>query len=116
MRPTAQQRLTGCTAPAYRQGADPNRGSRGVAYPSEIIPECRAKSSWNAERDQIGMLSDIIADSRATSLGIRIASINVKMATRLTNSQGIPSRLCGLMVVQVMGGRDCYDFVEGFIR
>ena len=62
------------------------------------------------------MVSDIIADSRATSLGIRIASINVKMATRLTNSQGIPRRLCRLMVVQVMGGRDCYDFVEGFIR
>jgi len=39
--------------------------------PAEIIPECRPKSSRNAERDQIGMLGDIIADSRATSLGIR---------------------------------------------
>src|SRR5271155_6074043 len=39
--------------------------------PGEIIPECRAKSSRNAERHQIGMLGDIIADSRATSPGIR---------------------------------------------
>src|SRR5580693_4845827 len=37
----------------------------------EIIPECRAKSSRNAEHDQIGMVGDIIADSRATSTGIR---------------------------------------------
>src|SRR5215468_8247603 len=51
--------------------ADPNRASRGVAYPSDIIPEFRAKSSWNAERDQIGMLGEIIPDSRATSPGIR---------------------------------------------
>jgi hypothetical protein len=29
------------------------------------------KSSRNAERDQIGMVGDIIADSRATSPGIR---------------------------------------------
>src|SRR6516162_9581331 len=57
---------------AKAKGADPNRASRGLAYPSEIIPECRAKSSRNAERDQIGMLGDIIADSRATSLGIRM--------------------------------------------
>jgi hypothetical protein len=40
-------------------------------YPSEIILEWRAKSSRNAERHQIGMVSDIIADSRATSSGIR---------------------------------------------
>jgi hypothetical protein len=53
------------------KGADPNRASRGLAYPSEIIPEWRAKSSRNAERHQIGMLGDIIADSRATSSGIR---------------------------------------------
>lgn len=52
---------------AKAKGADPNRASRGAAYPGEIIPEWRAKSSWNAERDQIGMVSDIIADSRATS-------------------------------------------------
>jgi hypothetical protein len=35
--------------------------------PGEIVPEYRAKSSRNRERDQIGMLGDIIADSRATS-------------------------------------------------
>jgi DDE family transposase len=39
---------------AKAKGADPNRASRGAAYPGEIIPEWRAKSSWNAERDQIG--------------------------------------------------------------
>jgi hypothetical protein len=39
----------------------PNRASRGAVYPGEIIPEWRAKSSWNAERDQIGMVGDIIA-------------------------------------------------------
>jgi hypothetical protein len=53
------------------KGADPNRASRGAAYPGEIIPECRAKSSRNAERDQIGTLGDIIPDSRATCAGIR---------------------------------------------
>jgi hypothetical protein len=42
--------------------------------PGDIIPEWRAKSSWNAERNQIGMLSEIIADSRATSPGIRTAA------------------------------------------
>src|SRR5262249_38710539 len=56
---------------AKAKGADPNRASRGAAYPGEIIPEWRAKSSWNAERDQIGMVGDIIANSRATSPGIR---------------------------------------------
>src|SRR6202035_3238370 len=53
------------------KGADPNRASRDAAQPGDIIPECRAKSSRNAERDQIGMVGDIIADSRATSPGIR---------------------------------------------
>jgi hypothetical protein len=42
--------------------------------PGEIIPECRAKSSRNAERHQIGMVGDISADSRATSPGIRIGA------------------------------------------
>jgi len=40
---------------ALREDANPNRASRGVAYPSEIIPEWWAKSSRNAERHQIGM-------------------------------------------------------------
>ena len=40
---------------ALREDANPNRASRGVAYPSEIIPEWWAKSSRNAERQQIGM-------------------------------------------------------------
>jgi hypothetical protein len=53
------------------KGADPNRARGGAAYPGEIIPEWRAKSSWNAERDQIGTGGDIIANSRATSPGIR---------------------------------------------
>ena len=67
-----------CRAPATARlppkakGADPNRARRGATYPSEFIPEWRAKSFWNAERDQIGMLGQIIADSRATSPGIRI--------------------------------------------
>jgi hypothetical protein len=36
------------------------------------LMDWQAKSSRNAERHQIGMLGDIIADSRATSPGIRI--------------------------------------------
>jgi hypothetical protein len=56
---------------AKAKGADPNRASGGVAYPSEIIREWWAKSSRNAERHQIGLMGDIIADSRATSPGIR---------------------------------------------
>jgi hypothetical protein len=41
-----------------------------AAYPGDIIPERRAKSSWNAQRHQIGLAGDIIPDSRATSSGI----------------------------------------------
>ncbi len=37
----------------------------------DIIPEWRAKSFRNAERDQIGTVDDIIADSRTTSPAIR---------------------------------------------
>jgi len=36
--------------------------------PGDIIPEYRAKSSRNAERHQIGMVGDIIADSRRLPL------------------------------------------------
>src|SRR5271170_6555388 len=57
---------------AKAEGADPKRASRDALYPGDIIPERRAKSSRNAERDQIGMVGDIIPDSRATSPGIRI--------------------------------------------
>ena len=32
------------------KGAGPNRASRGLAYPSEIIPERRATSSWIRKR------------------------------------------------------------------
>ena len=39
---------------AKAKGADPNRASRRTAYPGDIILGWRAKSSWNAERDQIG--------------------------------------------------------------
>jgi hypothetical protein len=41
-----------------------------AVYPGDIIPERRAKSSRNAERHQIGLASNIIPDSRATSPGI----------------------------------------------
>jgi hypothetical protein len=60
--------------------ADAKRASRDAAYPGEIIPEWWAKSSRNAERDQIGMVGDIIPDSRATSPGIRRANA-AKLAT-----------------------------------
>src|SRR6476619_7003706 len=43
---------------------------RTLIGPAEA-PLNRARSSRNAERDQIGMLGYIIADSRATSLGFR---------------------------------------------
>src|SRR5271166_5053510 len=56
---------------AKAKGADAKRASRDAAYPGDIIPEWRAKSSRNAERDQIGLVGDIISDSRATSPGIR---------------------------------------------
>ncbi|MGA8758666.1 MAG: PEP-CTERM sorting domain-containing protein, partial [Stellaceae bacterium] len=39
-------------------------------YPGDFIPESRAKSSRNAERHQIGMVREIIPESRATSVGI----------------------------------------------
>ena len=56
---------------AKAKGADAKRASRDAAYPSDIIPEWWAKSSRNTEQDQIGMVGDIIPDSRATSPGIR---------------------------------------------
>ena len=41
-----------------------------AVYPGDIILEQRAKSSRNTERHQIGLVGDLIPDSRATSLGI----------------------------------------------
>jgi hypothetical protein len=55
--------LLASAPPAKAKGADPSRASRGATY--------RATSSWNAERDQIGMPREIITDSQATSPGIR---------------------------------------------
>ena len=49
------------------EGADAMRASRGAPRGGTT----RATSSRNAERDQIGMAGEIIADSRATSPGIR---------------------------------------------
>lgn len=53
-----------------RWGVTPSRVSRGASQPGDFIPDGRVKSSRNAERDQIGMRSDIILQSRATSAGI----------------------------------------------
>ena len=62
---------------AKAKGADAKRASRDAVYPDEIIPEWRATSSRNAERDQIGLVGDIISDSRATSPGIRTSGLAV---------------------------------------
>src|SRR5271163_4550336 len=67
------------------EGADAKRASRDALQPGDFIPEWRAKSSRNAERHQIGMVGDIIPDSRATSPGIRskIADPLVKLGRAL---------------------------------
>jgi hypothetical protein len=57
---------------AKTEGADAKRASRDALYPGDIIPERRATSSRNTERNQIGLAGEIIPDSRATSPGIRI--------------------------------------------
>jgi hypothetical protein len=49
-----------------------SRGALSDPYPGDIIPERRAKSSWSAERHQIGLSGDITPDSLATSPGICI--------------------------------------------
>jgi hypothetical protein len=46
--------LSSMTRQRKAKGADFNRAGRGAAYPDDIIPEWRAKSSWNAERDRSG--------------------------------------------------------------
>src|SRR5271165_489457 len=56
---------------AKAKGTDAKRASRDALYPGDFIPESRAKSSRNAERHQIGMVREIIPESRATSVGIR---------------------------------------------
>jgi hypothetical protein len=56
---------------AKAKGTDAKRASRDALYPGDFIPEWRAKSSRNAERHQIGMVREIIPESRATSVGIR---------------------------------------------
>src|SRR5271169_1629701 len=56
---------------AKAKGTDAKRASRDALYPGDFIPECRAKSSRNSERHQIGMVGEIIPESRATSPGIR---------------------------------------------
>ena len=65
-------------------------GRRDREKPGEIIPEWWAKSSRNAERDQIGMLGDIIPDSRATSPGIR--RLAVMLTVHLLRSYGSSAR------------------------
>src|SRR4029077_20231936 len=62
--------LLASAPPAKAKGADPSRASRGATYRA-TSRHGGATSSWNAERDQIGMPSEIIADSQATSPGIR---------------------------------------------
>jgi hypothetical protein len=56
---------------AKAKGTDAKRASRDALYPGDFIPESPAKSSRNAERHQIGMVREIIPESRATSVGIR---------------------------------------------
>src|SRR5271155_4073176 len=56
---------------AKAKGTDAKRASRDALYPGDFIPECRAKSSRNSERHQVGMVGEIIPESRATSPGIR---------------------------------------------
>src|SRR6516164_5414795 len=63
---------------AKAEGADAKRASRDAAYPGDIIPEWRAKSSRNAGRNQIGLVGDIIPDSRATSSGIRSERVETR--------------------------------------
>jgi phage antirepressor YoqD-like protein len=82
----------------------------------DIIPEWRAKSSRNAERHQIGILGDIIADSRATSPGIRSWSGNklfswLKGAGWIDRREGMNAPRMwalerGLMVVRPITLRD----------
>ena len=55
---------------AKAKGTDAKRASRDALYPGDFIPECRAKSSRNSERHQIGMAGEIIPECRATSVGI----------------------------------------------
>jgi hypothetical protein len=55
---------------AKAKGEDPKRASRGASQPGDFIPEWRATSNRNAERHQIGMVGEIIPESRATSVGI----------------------------------------------
>ena len=52
------------------------------AYPSDIISEWLAKSSRSAERHQIGLVGDIIPDSRATSLGSSMVGVKVEDQAR----------------------------------
>src|SRR5271167_2461977 len=56
---------------AKAKGTDAKRASRDALYPGDFIPESQAKSSRNAERHQIGMVREIIPESRATSVGSR---------------------------------------------
>src|SRR5271165_4364048 len=64
-------RLASAPPVAKAKGTDAKRASRDALYPGDFIPESRAKSSRNAERHQIGMVREIIPESRATSVGIR---------------------------------------------
>jgi hypothetical protein len=60
---------------------------------SDIIPQWRAKSSRNAGRDQIGMVGDIIADSRATFPGIRTLAVGTASGGSMPNCRAAPRRL-----------------------
>jgi hypothetical protein len=61
-----------------------------AAYPGDIIPERRAKSSRNAERHQIGLAGDIIPDSRATSPGISNPAVQQALRNPYFDGLGLP--------------------------
>jgi hypothetical protein len=50
---------------AKAKGADPNRASRGVTYPSEIIPEWRAKSGPWGYAEYLEAMADPKHERRA---------------------------------------------------
>jgi hypothetical protein len=79
---------------AKAEGADAKRASRDALKPGDFIPECRAKSSRNSERHQIGIVGEIIPECRATSSGISSQVRLVHSAAPATPAERVCRRLC----------------------
>jgi hypothetical protein len=77
------------------------RASRGAIYPGDIIPEQRAKSSPNSERNHLGTPSEIKSECRATFPESRATSAGDSILENVFTGSPVDQEiLCGWTAVE----------------